>query len=1079
MSHPLTWPSLPEFCPIRQFPATSLTQDLSPEQSADILLLGCGDPCHILYTISTDVTAPPARNIVLFTLLDDGTPPATVWDIFYHFKISTHVAGVLTTHARELVKLSGTCEAWRKSKYGSFIKFADSNSLFELRRFWIHYAEFPNLSAIRLDSLAKELALMSDRVAEKLESGFINWGASSSATVVRNNVINLVSNQFGQYWKNGTTATTNKDIKKATHLNSTFCYSQACGETFNGIPITIFPQGFHFAPAFIPVEIDPVGSNVTSAMAKAKQQFKAYCSALEASRKANALTLRFFVGDGLALCKALNKYAKTGATKTEVFAAPWRAAPIDLTEHAVSEPKAPLSFDVIDSSTLADNLGMINLLLATECLLKKHPASQAVLYMDLRFGARAPFTESRLVEELCIDVPKAGLSFGLVPRPYVSLFTSQSYTHEFLPGDNSGGPLMQRVAWVDPCAGDKRADNEPKPIISFNPYDLIQMVFGDIHRRLHSYDVMSPAMALSLQHGQLVMCSSAHYTCETLADILVNLPHRVQVPNDFLPAIATAITFKNDKEPTENRFFKLNTAEMKLQYRFRGLLLDLQKHEPKETISTAGVFRGWPDIPREVCVVLTVPNAALDLLRHDREEFSPRLACTIKDPSSEDNQPSTYYCLHAAWGKCIPLDQSNERFTIEEDPDGFRGHSDLIVSFWVDAYALRLPDLEISLALRYSPLTYANYSRELDQGLNLYTATIEDPEHVLVLRERPMGLLQTQQTPTSHASNPNHVALKNGSVAHRLTVPNGPMAPPLLIETRVNVETEGERAALAAGVAVTTTQIGPCTIRVLFGNAEHIVRFPYPIHGIKVKTRVDQATHRIYLTTSPVRVLESGGYPTDFFPTLQQAKHSPWNIHHVHLDRMPKLDIRNVDRDPKRFDWLTDHTSLQMSERERYVQHCTSPARRGLPDALVNIKESIDTLIHVYAGFQDAHISTFVLSEPSHGIYLAICVNGLRLDLGAATVVLDTAIVPWSSEVAKILDPRSSAYEIQTHSTDVAVWKGLMIAYVERCRTWTHGPNCEYESASGMHLRNRVQENLLCSCGRGLGFESSGWKVAS
>ncbi|KAG8763765.1 hypothetical protein FRC12_008410 [Ceratobasidium sp. 428] len=301
-----------------------------------------------------------ARNIVLFTLLEDGISSTTVWDIFYHFKLSTHIAGILATHARELVKLSENCVAWRELKYGDFIKFVDANSLFELRRFWTFYAEFPNISSVRLDKLKREQATVAATLADKLD-GALNIGVGRSATVVWKDASRSVSNEFKHYWMHGTTATTNKDLQKITTLNSTFCYSAALGETFDQGLDNTFLQGFHFAPAFVPIELDPVGSNVTTAMAKAKQQFKASCAALEASRKASALTLRFFVGDAIALGKALNKYVKSGNPKTEVFAAPWRAAPIDLTEHVNSVPEPPLSFDVIDTSLLAGMLGMVNM----------------------------------------------------------------------------------------------------------------------------------------------------------------------------------------------------------------------------------------------------------------------------------------------------------------------------------------------------------------------------------------------------------------------------------------------------------------------------------------------------------------------------------------------------------------------------------------------------------------------------------------------------------------------------------------------------------------------------------------------
>ena len=61
--HPKSWlvmlhPTIVNICsffyPIGNTPAVCLTQDLSREQGADILLLGCGDIRNILFTIYSD-----------------------------------------------------------------------------------------------------------------------------------------------------------------------------------------------------------------------------------------------------------------------------------------------------------------------------------------------------------------------------------------------------------------------------------------------------------------------------------------------------------------------------------------------------------------------------------------------------------------------------------------------------------------------------------------------------------------------------------------------------------------------------------------------------------------------------------------------------------------------------------------------------------------------------------------------------------------------------------------------------------------------------------------------------------------
>jgi hypothetical protein len=69
------------FYPIGNTPAVSLTQDLPPGENANILLLGCGDVRHILFTIHMEQqTSNPRPLDVTFCDVDSAvigiiTPP--------------------------------------------------------------------------------------------------------------------------------------------------------------------------------------------------------------------------------------------------------------------------------------------------------------------------------------------------------------------------------------------------------------------------------------------------------------------------------------------------------------------------------------------------------------------------------------------------------------------------------------------------------------------------------------------------------------------------------------------------------------------------------------------------------------------------------------------------------------------------------------------------------------------------------------------------------------------------------------------------------------------------------------------
>lgn len=66
MAHHVLLPRKNFFYAIGNTAPVCFTQDLVPEQGADILLLGCGDPRSILYTIYADLGA--RTSLQIFTV---------------------------------------------------------------------------------------------------------------------------------------------------------------------------------------------------------------------------------------------------------------------------------------------------------------------------------------------------------------------------------------------------------------------------------------------------------------------------------------------------------------------------------------------------------------------------------------------------------------------------------------------------------------------------------------------------------------------------------------------------------------------------------------------------------------------------------------------------------------------------------------------------------------------------------------------------------------------------------------------------------------------------------------------------
>lgn len=62
---------------------------------------------------------------------------------------------------------------------------------------------------------------------------------------------------------------------------------------------------------------------------------------------------------------------------------------------------------------------------------------------------------------------------------------------------------------------------------------------------------------------------------------------------------------------------------------------------------------------------------------------------------------------------------------------------------------------------------------------------------------------------------------------------------------------------------------------------------------------------------------------------------------------------------------------------------------------------------------------------------------------------------------------RYPKYNFQLDNDVLALWKQVLPAYIERCRTWKHLPTCEYKHQLKIPLSTKPFESFLCSCGNG------------
>ncbi|KAG8734130.1 hypothetical protein FRC11_011393 [Ceratobasidium sp. 423] len=1047
MSHPLLWPTAKVFQPLGETAALCLTQDLAPEQSADILLLGCGDPRYILFTLFADAVTPNTRNILLFTLLEDKEHVDRVWDIFYHFKIDNQALSIITTQSQRLYDYAEHIYKWAESPYAAFIRITDVHSLAKLRKYWKSYKDFSGLPSKRLNALLDQQTRLSQSVLEKME---FSGNASLMAGMLWSDALPPVKALFKRYWETGTILTQDSDIQAAKNFNPLFIYSSA-GETFNLHPAT-FPQGFHLASAMtstIPrTKNAPTLGTEGAIIDTMKRQSESWAEALRVSRARSKITLRFFAGDALALCRTLNTWRTTLNSVTGVFSSEWH--PGQLTFYDA----VPLVFDVIETSSLTNNLDILNLLIAARPLLKDDPASQSILYTEERMSAAESDEHTPPLNRLGTTIPTMATLLGLAPRVYLSDVATFCDIHQTMSSQHVKR-FRERIAWVNPAGGDRNA-RQHKLSMSFDTDDLVQIVYG-IHHDMFAPEITKIAVVTG---RQLPYEPPFHYTRETFAMLLRLIRRRVHLKNGTWDTFGAKLLelIEHDWVPIVGRAYWLDTC---LQLHLAGI----------HTVHSLQPLTDPNDMPPVVCITLTVPRQRLQVLFDYKEKnCTPVLEVHLKLANTGG---LAYSSIHAIWGK---RRQTPNKILLEADEKGFDGNSDLVVIFWANSRLLGFEGATLSLSLKCTPHSGYLFRDKLGvsgNDLDLFSAATDDRRYVGISNYRPHLKDEPTLAPEDLIDffSPEFKPMDDTTLI-TANVGSGPTSRVVVsLTARIEINTPAEQGALLEGAQVKASQVSPCAMKLEVDEYEHIVAYPYPIQGEEYKLRIARKSHYVEVIVPFSKPLDNAGYYLDKTPVLRNPNPSPWNVPHINGDCMPMLDIE----DPKKLDWVKTLNNLQHSARERHVLNRHDPTELGIPiNHWVNTKNTIRSLIMYASGIDDNPKNRVFSLSQSGTIYAFLLIGGVRLDLANFTVFLDAALIP-----TRTPQPSGQICQIKTSAVEALSWKKLFPVFAERCRTWSHNGNCEYAAQGEIPLSTELRQNPICSCGQGVGFNGSEWNVWS
>ncbi|KAG1759374.1 hypothetical protein EDD22DRAFT_906304 [Suillus occidentalis] len=1092
MTHPVIWRGQTFFYPIGNTPAVCLTQDLCPTEKADILLLGCGDPRHIFYTVYTNSTgsqvasrkldftccdlesAVIARNVILFTLLaDEGAVQkvSQIWNIFFHFYLDKASHDLLISQCRKLVKLSSDLDSWNNGPYGHFLRMCTGDTLVELRRLWQLYVKTTTCTPSEAEAFKSAYA--ADVEASKTKSAFV-YTSSRAAGPLSMYALQIANDHYNIYWETGICSAVSERPLEVSYPNTTLAYSMV-GDKF-GVHYGTDPLAcFHLAEAFAPAvgsARHPEKVTLKDVISVCKTQFSRWCTSVskvlrsQGPSSPSPFIIRCFVGDALSLCQALDYSHITKSTSTPFPLAPWKTACITLDPSAYgtgTQSPAPTMFNVIDTSNLLDHVGVLNILVVTIPILQRTPS--ATVYTEGLSGSSPGDT---LPRQLCGDIATIGLLLGLIPVSFVSQFTNRSNMHELLLQATTKGSRNQnheRLAWkLLGCAEKLLTDLDCA--IDIAPEQLAGAFFN-IYLNMFSNENTEQKLAIVKQSlDSITLSGIIHYHRRSFVEILGVVKRRVITDWDSTMNMLQD-KIQNDRTlMTGMNFYQDFCCQLHLLGVFDVDWLSLQKVQEVHRVERPFVFRDWKTLPQTVCVVLCIPRARIQpLLPALDGAGTPVLQCDVRGVVTSN----TFSCINTVFGT-IKINGKDDRKTaaIEEDTTRRYGTSPLVVWFWVPSIVLMNEHpLSIGLSVLSTPATCMPLVMKLGFDLSLFRADIGDEQLVHILRQRPNAVPECPEEKSMQISGRS---MKTPGPVITFVTLDKECKKPLTFTTRVDIIEPDMKASLTSGATPTVDQVSMHSIAIALGDKSFQSPFLLPIDAKKARLRI--ARKSFYIEVILPLKLALGETGADMFPVIPKGGDlALWNMHRVNLDQCMPFSIANR----KALDWVNPHVALMLSDRERRIPHGLMTG-----STLLDVKYTIHSMFgHASGTASDKPPLCYALQEGSM-IFAMLYITDLRLDVGTHSIVADAWVMPSSPSFAKAKAFSKVSSHLNTSNMkqlgmgveERKAWVHLLVAATERCRTWEHKINCEYRVQGAIPLTFDPEESPICSCGAGVGVEA-------
>ncbi|KAK0648622.1 MYND finger [Cercophora newfieldiana] len=1099
MLTPSTHATVRPFYAFGNTPAVCLTEALPQGVDADVLLLGCGDVRHLLYTCYAEKGLPPrkldvtacdiepmiiARNILLLSLIIEGptenaVPSEQIWRVFYNLYLDDEDSTLLSEHTEKLLSLSTTPKDWNSSIYGAAIRFVDENTFHLVRAVWQGWSL---AAAARRDpSYKAEFEKCRKESNEYKDKAWGKGGSSYSSAKVAAPLFPTLGVKLAEatelYWQKGTS-----DPRPiATNLFPNPAFASAISATR---PLTFADPmlSFHLAPAkanltkLSPLRLEKQTPEELKVFETAQLLFKEWTTAFKQAASESRALIRFTAADCYSLCQTLQHHSETRETCANWYQRESTFQVLTLSQADYEDGgKAPSKFDMIDTSNLSDYNGVLNLLVSAGPLLKDKPWS--TLYTEIMARNSKVGDKNNFESLLCDRTTAISLLLGLTPIECWTNAKAASIMDEILAAaadraSRGGVKIQSRLAWkLDRYIS---GTDQPARRLRIEAQNLVELAYR-VYLKMFEQESLGGFGGLSLQEIS-AKNPFPKYHRGTFVAFLKTICKSVQTNTEEVGRLLFSKLENDNTLAVGSNHLQLLCRELSSSGIFThpGLINDIQHN------LTVAPFCKWKQIPSAVAVTIVIPATRWQpIYRMARDQGAALvLEGHVKCAGVYENIFSDVQLSFGTLTTVGSKEEDDFRLTVAEDSKHWLGDSPLIASFTVNTVGLQIniPSTDVSLDLQPSLQTMTIFAMKLGGNLSLFQTRLLDEKHVYITKFRP-GQTGNHVLCASNIGSDSGVG--STSPGSAVTWAIDPQS--ATITGHIDA-TSGELNKLIVGKApIELQQVSPFTINVQFGKGKGIVvvslTYPLPVAKDNCKSRIAR-TSGYYELVAPILSPPQQRSPDDFvFPTvLEQSSSLPatLNIPHLSLDTLPILALD----DKKSIGFLSPLSSFMFSARELAIRQQTqSSTNSGLSSsARVNFKESLFTMLMLASGLQGGQSGLFGLAtSDSKGIHILIFVSAIRLDGPAGSVVLDAAVLPLTTELIESHKLEEFLLVLRTleivHLTvdeaELRLWKNILPAFAERCRTWQHSDTCEYRKVGRIPLSLDTGTPLLCSCGTG------------